>query len=116
MQEQHIQRIRAAAWAAEQPKSALLAAIEEITVPLTKADIAFGPLTQDGGAVERGVSSATDHAGQRVIVISMKDLAQLLEAVAKPLSFGEALIAIGFEPALGPKPKVRRGHARNPLK
>lgn len=61
------------------------------------------------------MSRAPDHTGQHVI-ISMEDLAELLAAVAKPLSFGEALIAVGFEPALGPKPSLRRGNRRYPLK
>lgn len=116
MQEQDIQRIRAAAWAAERPKSTLLEALGEVAEPLAKAEIDFGRLAQEGGPGNRGISSATDHTGQHMIVISMEDLAQLLEAVAKPLSFGEALIAIGFEPALGPQPSLRRGNPRIPLK
>lgn len=40
-----------------------------------------------------------------MIAITIDDLAELLEAVAKPLSFGEAMTAIGYETVLGALPK-----------
>ncbi|CAH1675132.1 hypothetical protein BOSEA31B_14232 [Hyphomicrobiales bacterium] len=51
-----------------------------------------------------------------MVVISLEELAELLEAVAKPLSFGEAMTAIAFETALRPQPKTPRGNRRNPTR
>jgi hypothetical protein len=49
------------------------------------------------------------------VVISLKDLAELVRMVAEPESFGEALDAAGFKPAVGRRIVVREGREQNPL-
>ena len=53
---------------------------------------------------------------EMTVVMSLKDLVELVGAAAKPRTFGEALDAMGFKPAVGCKRVVRQGHKRNPLK
>jgi alkylated DNA nucleotide flippase Atl1 len=52
---------------------------------------------------------------EMTVVMSLKDLVELVGAAAKPRTFGEALDAMGFKPAVGHRVVVRRGRKRNPL-
>lgn len=112
MDQHSILRIRAAAWGASQPKAALLEIMNEVAEPLARAEIEFGPRAQEADPSNLGISIAAVPTGQRLIVIPMEELAQLLEAVAKELTFPEAVMAIAFEPVLGGAPKGRRGSSR----
>lgn len=49
MQEQHIQHIRAAAWAPERPKEALLEVLAEVAEPLARAEINSGHSLKKAG-------------------------------------------------------------------
>ena len=116
MREQDIQRIRAAAWAAGQPKAALIETLADVVQSSVRAEFERAPHALEGEVGSRGLSRAADHDGQPVVVISMEELAELLEAVAKPLSFGEAMTAMAFETAFRPQPKTPRGNRRNPTR
>lgn len=116
MQDEQVQRIRAAARSVESPKVALLEALADFARTSSAAETDLGPVSWGGGPVGQGLSRGPGSARQHVIAISVEDLAELLEVVARPETFAEALIAEGFQPASGPQPALRRGNRRNPLK
>lgn len=49
----------------------------------------------------------TEGALPLAVLISLNDLAALLQVAAKPISFGEALKAMGFVPATGARLATR---------
>lgn len=115
MNEEFVRRVRDAAQAADNRRTRILLALAEIAVAPTRASEQINASPTDAG--RRDPSTASDPSpDERMVVISMQELAELIEAVAQPLSFAEALREAGFVPATAPKPTLRRGNARNPLR
>jgi hypothetical protein len=116
MNEQFVQRVRLAAHVAENPEASLLELLAELSGTSPEAGNAPRSIDQDVRLGARDTSSVSSSEGKQMIMISIGDLAELLQAVVTPPSFGEALIAEGFKPASGPAPSLRRGNRRYPLK
>lgn len=87
MDEDLIRRIRVAAHSLDTPRERLLDLIAKLC-------------------------AAGDAPEANTVVIDREELATLLLAVAQPLSFGDALRAEGFHPAVGAKIARRKIHRR----
>lgn len=110
MDKQLAQRIRDAAHATENSKERLQEAMVELarrTLEVEQAGAAQGAPT---------VLTATGNApGEMTVVLSMNELIEIIELVARTQSFGEALDAAGFVPATGVPIPLREEHGRLPL-
>lgn len=116
MNEQFVQRVRLAAHVAKNPEASLLDLLAELSGTSPGSGNAPELLNQDVRQGAQGTSSVSSRDGKQMIMISIGELAELLQAVVTPPSFAEALIAEGFTPASGPAPSLRRGNRRYPLK
>ncbi|MFB9980176.1 hypothetical protein ACFSQQ_11100 [Mesorhizobium kowhaii] len=100
---------------------------EEIETGLVETLVEVGgdPLTVRGardtlsavlGKVKKGsVQLIGRRKDEMTVMISLKDLVDLVSVAMRPQTFGEALDAMGFEP-LGRRIVVARGRNRRPLK
>ncbi|WP_074471578.1 hypothetical protein [Bosea sp. BIWAKO-01] len=110
MDKQLAQRIRDAAHATENSKERLLGSLVELARrPL---EIDRPGAAQDAPTV---LTATGDAPGEMTVVLSINELIEIIELVARTQSFGEALDAAGFVPATGVPIPLREGHGRIPL-
>ena len=118
MDERLVKRIRGVAHSSPQD---IEASLLEMVVELGGAPLTVRRARDSFSAVLHKARAGTMQLIGRMpeemtVVISLKDLVQLVGAAAKPQTLGEALDAMGFKPAAGHKRVLRQGHKRNPLK
>lgn len=111
---------------ARQIKTAALSGKQDVETGLVEALIAVGgdPLTVRGardtlsavlGKARQGAARIIGHNREEMtVVMSIKDLADIVRVASKPQSFGEALDAMGFKP-VSRRFTVREGHPDVPL-
>lgn len=118
MNADHIRAVREALLL-KNDRTALIDAIGQLVSE--PCSVASATSTLDGlldEVVTQSPRSVVDASGQIAVLMSISDLATLLQAVAKPISFGEALKATGFVPATGARiaTRVPRNSDRSALK
>jgi len=111
---------------ARQIKTVALSGKQDMETGLVEALIAVGgdPLTVRGardtfsavlGKARQGAARIIGRNQEEMtVVMSIKDLADIVRVASKPQSFGEALDAMGFKP-VSREFTVREGHPAEPL-
>lgn len=111
-----IQAIRSAVRAADYREARVREVLADLAGPPIGVEKAAKDLDTVLAHVERGAPKlVSGSSAEMAVLISVRDLALLMQAVAKPKSFHEALVEDGFVAASGPQPELRRPRKRNPL-